>query len=82
MKKIKKSFEKGVDICVVMVYNVVTKLKKEVNKMIKTNELKKAVIELAKEHDAQYAEDCVKAFLKQRKINFEQYLEMMNVLYN
>ena len=65
-----------------MVYNVVTKLKKEVNKMIKTNELKKAVIELEKEHDAQYAEDCVKAFLKQRKINFEQYLEMMNVLYN
>ena len=50
--------------------------------MIKTNELKKAVIELEKEHDAQYAEDCVKAFLKQRKINFEQYLEMMNVLYN
>ena len=50
--------------------------------MIKTNELKKAVIELSNEHDAQYAEDCVKAFLKQRKISFEQYLEMMNVLYN
>lgn len=27
-----KSFEKGVDICVVMVYNVFTKLRKEVIK--------------------------------------------------
>ena len=27
LKKIKKSFEKGVDICVVMVYNVVTRLR-------------------------------------------------------
>lgn len=27
LKKIKKSFEKGVDICVVMVYNVVTEMK-------------------------------------------------------
>lgn len=49
--------------------------------MINTESLKKAVAELAAEHDAQYAEDCIKGMLIQRKISVEQYSECMTVLY-
>lgn len=46
-----------------------------------TINLKKAVTELANEHNAQYAEDCVKAFLKQKKITLDQYFDIMQMLY-
>lgn len=48
---------------------------------MKTTDLIKAALELAEEHDAQYAEDCVKAFLSQKKITVSQYCSVMTALY-
>lgn len=49
--------------------------------MYETKELVNAAMELKSEHDAQYAEDCVKGLLKQRKITTDQYYEVMKKLY-
>lgn len=49
--------------------------------MIDTISLKKAVMEIAKEKGAQYAEDCVKGMLKLKKITVSQYAACMEVVY-
>ena len=50
-------------------------------KMIDTISLKKAVMEIANEKGAQYAEDCVKGMLKLKKITVSQYAACMEVVY-
>jgi len=47
----------------------------------KTADLIKAAVNVAKGHDAQYAEDGVKSLLKDREITVDQYCAVMKALY-
>ena len=68
-----------------MLYNILVNKRKGNSpkelKMIDTISLKKAVMEIANEKGAQYAEDCVKGMLKLKKITVSQYAACMEVVY-
>lgn len=49
---------------------------------IKTVDLVKTAKELARDHNAQYAEDCVRAVLRERMISVDQFYCAMRALYS
>ena len=48
---------------------------------IRTNDLIQAAKELARDHNTQYAENCVRAALREKMISVDQYCDAMKVLY-
>ena len=50
-------------------------------KRINTKELLKAINELKKEHNEQYAEECLKGMLILKEIDIDQYCEAMVLIY-
>ena len=47
----------------------------------RTADLIKAAVDIAKDHNAQYAEDAVKILLRDREITVDQYCAVMKALY-
>ena len=50
-------------------------------KHFRTNDIIEAARELARDHSIQYAEDCVKAALKYKLIDIDQFTAVLRILY-